>query len=136
MVKAWGVSQIGAQVGGFYYLQSDKDSLANFRYPSSDVYDVLSRARIRRIQSLTIQWDKASPTRYKAYRFCTTQTNQRLKLDSLMVQNDAIHYSNITGIKGVYRFKYNQFEKLPSDYLTSCVDHWGYYNGKAYKHAD
>ena len=53
-----------------------------------------------------------------------------------MVQNDAIHYSNITGIKGVYRFKYNQFEKLPSDYLTSCVDHWGYYNGKAYKHAD
>lgn len=136
MVKAWGVSQNGAQVGGFYYLQSDKDSLANFRYPSSDVYDVLSRARIRRIQSLTIQWDKASPTRYKAYRFCTTQTNQRLKLDSLMVQNDAIHYSNITGIKGVYRFKYNQFEKLPSDYLTSCVDHWGYYNGKAYKHAD
>ena len=25
---------------------------------------------------------------------------------------------------------------MPSDYLTSCVDHWGYYNGKAYKHAD
>lgn len=136
MVETWGISSSGAQVGGFYYLQNDKDSLAKFRYPSSDEYDILSRARIRRIHYLVIQWDKATPTRYMAYRFCMSQTNRRLKLDSLMVQNDAIHYSSSTGIKGVYRFKYNQFEKLPSDYLTSCVDHWGYYNGKAYKQAD
>ena len=137
MVDAWGISQNGAQVGGFYYLQNDKDSLADFRYPSSDVYNVLSRARIRKLQYLDIQWARDKCQNYKAYRFCMSQTsNRRLRLDSLMVQNDAVHYSITTGINGVYRFKYNQFEKLPEDYLTSCVDHWGYYNGKAYKLAD
>lgn len=137
MVDAWGISQNGALVGGFYYLQNNKDSLADFRYPSSDDYDVLSRARIRKLKYLDIQWAKDKTQNYKAYRFCMSQTsNRRLRLDSLMVQNDAVHYSITTGINGIYRFKYNQFEKLPEDYLTSCVDHWGYYNGNAYKQAD
>lgn len=137
MVDAWGISQNGALVGGFYYLQNNKDSLADFRYPSSDDYDVLSRARIRKLKYLDIQWARDKTQNYKAYRFCMSQTsNRRLRLDSLMVQNDAVHYSITTGINGIYRFKYNQFEKLPEDYLTSCVDHWGYYNGNAYKQAD
>lgn len=137
MVDAWGISQNGALVGGFYYLQNNKDSLADFRYPSSDDYDVLSRARIRKLKYLDIQWARDKAQNYKAYRFCMSQTsNRRLRLDSLMVQNDAVHYSITTGINGIYRFKYNQFEKLPEDYLTSCVDHWGYYNGNAYKQAD
>lgn len=137
MVDAWGISQNGALVGGFYYLQNNKDSLADFRYPSSDDFDVLSRARIRKLKYLDIQWARDKAQNYKAYRFCMSQTsNRRLRLDSLMVQNDAVHYSITKGINGIYRFKYNQFEKLPEDYLTSCVDHWGYYNGNAYKQAD
>lgn len=137
MVEDWGIPQTGANVGGFYYLQSNNDSLAKFRYPSSDDYDVLSRAKIRKIQYLVIQWDKSEPRSYIAYRFCSTETaNKRLRLDSIMIQDNAIHYSTTTGIKGVYKFKYNQFEKLPSDYLTTCVDHWGYYNGRAYKHSN
>ena len=136
MVPGWDVSLGKDPMGAFYYLDTDKDSLAKFRYPSSDRFDVFSRARIRKLSCLSIESLKSKPDDYIGYRFCTSETNNRLRLDSLMVQNSAIHYSGSTGIKCVYRFKYNKFEELPGDYLTRCVDHWGYYNGKAYSNLD
>lgn len=137
MVDGWKIPQYGNPIGGFYYLQSKKDSLPKFRYPSADDMDVLSRARIRKLNYVAIQYTKGRPCEYIGYRFCTTATaNRRLRLDSLMVQNSAIHYSNTTGIKGVYRFCYDRFDKIPSDYLTTCVDHWGFYNGRPYKQSD
>lgn len=136
MVSAWKVPTYGSPIGAFYYLQSKKDSLADFRYPSSDDMDVLSRARIKQLNYICVRCDKSKPQRYIGYRFCMNDHGSRLRLDSVMVQDDAVHYSSTTGIKGVYRFKYNRFDELPSDYLTSCVDHWGYYNGKPYKRAD
>ena len=136
MVSAWKVPTYGSPIGAFYYLQSKKDSLPDFRYPSSDDMDVLSRARIKQLNYICVRCDKSKPQRYIGYRFCMNDHGSRLRLDSVMVQDDAVHYSSTTGIKGVYRFKYNRFDELPSDYLTSCVDHWGYYNGKPYKRAD
>lgn len=55
--------------------------------------------------------------------------NIRLHLRSVEIQNS-------NGIvDGEYKFKYNHFEKLPTigghcDYLTTCSDCWGYYNGE------
>lgn len=31
-----------------------------------------------------------------------------------------------------YDFSYNNYDKLPVDYLTRAIDHWGYYNGTEY----
>lgn len=127
----------GDPIGAFYYLQSDdNDSLKAWRFPSSNSVDILSRTRIRKLNSVCIQWDKSNPSSYIGYRFCMSDKGNRLKLDSLMIQNNAVYYSNTLNVNGVYRFKYNQFDKLPNDYLTTCVDHWGYYNGKAYKTSD
>lgn len=52
----------------------------------------------------------------------------RLHLTSVEIKN-----SN-GALDGKYKFKYNQFEKLPTigghcDYLTTNSDYWGYYNG-------
>ncbi len=54
--------------------------------------------------------------------------NIRLHLNSIEIHdcNDAID--------GMYRFRYNQFERLPTigghcDYLSPSSDDWGYYNG-------
>lgn len=121
-------------IGAFYYLQSnDNDSLKAWRYPSPDDMDILSRSRIRKLNYVSIESNKSAPNNYIGYRFCMSDKGNRLKLDSIMIQNDAIHYSSTTGIKGVYRFNYIQFDKLPCDYLTTSVDHWGYYNGRPYK---
>lgn len=136
MVGNWGMPQYGDPTGAFYYLQSNNDSLSQFRYPASNDEDVLNRSRLRKLYTMSIQFDKMKPMDYIGYRFCMTETNGRLRLDSLMVQDAAIHYSGQTGIKGIYRFKYNKFDELPSDYLTRCVDHWGYYNGRPYRNLD
>lgn len=135
MVNKWRIIQNGnADIkGGFYYLQNHNDSLPKFRYNSPNDFDVLSRARIRELRTIIIQCNKSKPARYIGYRFCMSDKGNRLKLDSLMIQNQAINYSSLTGIKGVYRFKYYKFDKLPNDYLTTSVDHWGYYNGRPYK---
>lgn len=31
-----------------------------------------------------------------------------------------------------YDFSYNDYSRLPSDYLSRAIDHWGYYNGTEY----
>lgn len=138
MVSGWRYpeSSMGLPTGAFYYLQSDdNDSLKDWRYPSSDVLNILSRSRIRKLNYITIDCNKIIPTKnnYIGFRFCMSDSGNRLKLDSLMIQDNSVHYSSKTGVNGVFRFKYNQFDKLPSDYLTTEVDHWGYYNGNPYK---
>ena len=123
-------------INAFYYLQNDNDSVSKFRYTpqKENKYDLLRYSRVRKLNSITIE--SYSPgdnsPQYLGYRFYFNYINRRMRLDSIMIQNDAIHYSDKAGIKGIYRFKYNQFDKLPSDYLTTATDHWGYYNGIPY----
>lgn len=144
MVPAWGPSGNGSDgysLGAFYYVNGSgneakdaNDSIVKFRYTPSkeDKFDVLSYARIRKLNYITIHSPKAKKKDYIGYKFCMKCVNSRLRLDSLMIQDEAIHYSSTTGIKSVYRFRYHEFEKLPGDYLTTAVDHWGYYNGNPY----
>lgn len=56
--------------------------------------------------------------------------------DSIRLHLRSVEIQNGNGvIDGEYKFKYNQFEKLPTigghcDYLTTSSDCWGYYNGE------
>lgn len=55
--------------------------------------------------------------------------------DSIRLHLRSVEIQDSNGvIDGEYKFKYNQFEKLPTiaghcDYLTTSSDYWGYYNG-------
>lgn len=140
-----GLPGSGYQSGGFYYLSpggdcsgAALDSINKYRFVPKDVTslqskddpNVLRYSRFRKLSVIVIEGAKGKT--YRGYRFCYSKVNRRLRLDSIMVQDDAINYTSSTGVLGVYKFKYNQFEKLPSDYLTTAVDHWGYYNGNPY----
>lgn len=139
-VPDWGRTSYGTYLwGAFYYVNGSenasadaKDSIAKFRYnpKNIDQNNVLGYSRIRRLERISITTPVMHS--YIGFRFHMSYSNRRLRLDSLQIQNDAINYSPKTGTKGMYRFKYDEFEKLPSDYLTTEADHWGYYNGKPY----
>lgn len=137
MVPAWGKNQNGGySEGAFYYLQSDDAGLSKFRFNSqkNNKLDILSFTRLRRLQSIAISAgiNTYGPSYALGYRFYYGYVNNRMFLDSIQIQNDAIHYSSLTGNIGFYRFKYQDKDKLPASYLTTAIDHWGYYNGKAY----
>ena len=144
MVSSWGpYSGTGTyHLGAFYYLHGDEegsspDSISRFRYnrPSEDRFNLLSYARIKKLNNVVISATENKLSEYIGFRFCMSYVNNRLKLDSLMVQDHSVHYSDKTGVKGVYRFTYNNFENLPNDYLTTKEDHWGFYNGVSYYQA-
>lgn len=133
---------------GFYYLQEDDDSLYKFRHnpPSffnKGIYrpsgiekeireDLLSYSRLERLSSIVIQPVAKEKVISKiAFRLCTSIVNKRLCLDSVLIQDNEGIMPH--GVKNAYRFKYNEFERLPADYLTTAVDHWGYYNGRPYE---
>lgn len=137
MVPAWGKNQNGGYgEGAFYYLQSDDAGLSKFRFNSqkNNKLDILSFTRLRRLQSIAISAgiNTYGPSYALGYRFYYGYVNNRMFLDSIQIQNDAIHYSSLTGNIGFYRFKYQDKDKLPASYLTTAIDHWGYYNGNAY----
>lgn len=50
--------------------------------------------------------------------------SNRMHLSSLIFEDSPAKYG--------YEFTYNQFDKIPTDYLTKEFDYYGYYNGSAY----
>ena len=125
MVSSWGpYSGTGTyHLGAFYYLHGDEEGSS----PND--------CAIKKLNNVVISATENKLSEYIGFRFCMSYVNNRLKLDSLMVQDHAVHYSDKTGVKGVYRFTYNNFENLPNDYLTTKEDHWGFYNGVSYYQA-
>lgn len=137
MVSDWGpTSGGGYREGAFYYLQSDDSGLSQYRYSpvNENKLDILRYARIRRLNFVTIGSAINTYGTYatKGYRFHYGYANDRMYLDSLQIKQGAIYDSNATATIGWYRFKYQGKEKLPKSYLTTAIDHWGYYNGNAY----
>lgn len=136
MVYNFGMTNGSYREGAFYYLQSDDAGLSQYRYtPQNDnKKDILSHARLRKLNKIAISSAvRISDLTYTlGYRFMYGYTNNRMFLDSLQIQDDAINYSQKMGSVGFYRFNYIDKEKLPASYLTTAIDHWGYYNGKAY----
>lgn len=141
MVPEWGTLNGAYSEGAFYYLQSDDKGLSEYRYSPKEENkrDILRYARIRRLNSISISSGVhiPSPPAYTlGFRFRYSYINNRMFLDSIQIQNDAIHYSASTGNMGSYHFEYQYRNCLSESYLTTAIDHWGYYNGKAYQIPD
>ena len=58
-------------------------------------------------------------------------TENRLHLVGIKTYNPMCFHP--FALRDEYKFKYNHYDSIPSDYLTTAVDHWGYYNGNAYR---
>ena len=139
-VPVWRPTSYGTYpLGAFYYVNGTEsiderpnDSIAKFRYnpKNPDQLNILSYTRLRQLKTISITTPKGHD--FIGFRFHHSYVQNRLRLDSLQIQDGAINYTPLTGTKGMYRFEYDDFESLPSDYLTAQADHWGYFNGKPY----
>lgn len=113
----------------FYYLMATGDSLLRFRYQNKNVekinYDLLGCARLKKLDYITVNAGNE-----RCYHLNHRFIQKRLCLDGISLMKGS--GTDQHGIIFEYKFKYNDFDKLPSDYLTTAVDHWGFYNGKEY----
>ena len=112
-----------------YYLQtSDNDSIAKYQYPCTEAektYNPLSAARLKVLKSINIG-RTGSPLTLKTIGF-TYSYDSRMHLTDVRFLNG--HGSNSIGR---YSFHYKNYDLLPTDYLSTEADHWGYYNASAY----
>lgn len=126
--------------GAFFYLQTTDVELAKFKFKPQEEnrFDFMRYARTRQLNKIVIATNPTLKMNSKissatlGYRFHFSYPKNRMMLDSVSIQNTAINYTNTVGIKGRYRFSYNDTARLEPDYVTKAIDHWGYYNGREY----
>ena len=106
-----------------YYLQTSKPEPAQFQYPVTDyekMNDPLLATRLSFLSNITIKKDQSFG---KVYQLNYNHT-PRTHLASVSFRG-----FSTDEITGTYSMDYDNFENLPTDYLTESVDHWGFYNG-------
>lgn len=108
----------------FYYLQTDNTMVTPYQYnPTSHdkLTDPLKATCLRELHSITKRTTSASSFE-STIHFQYTST-PKLHLTGLIFRN------GIMAVDHKYNFKYNHYELLPVDYLTTAIDHWGYFRG-------
>ena len=134
LVRGWNSESGQSSIGAFYYLQTTDATLSKYKFKPAkdDPCDIFRYARSKKLYYVVMS-SKASDNgkNAKGYRFYYGY-NGRMHLDSIRVQDYPVFYTGSIGVHGSYRFKYDNFDNVPSDYLTTAYDHWGYYNGKEY----
>lgn len=126
-------------MGAFHYLQSDDAGLSAYRYnpPNPNICDVLSFSRLRKLDRIYVMTDPAiydgADKSTMAYVFHYGYSG-RMHFDSLKIYDRTLLTFNNGNrvMDGTYRFFYENYDSIPSDYLTKAYDHWGYYNGRPY----
>ena len=103
----------------YYYLQSNKWSSFQANPTVNKYDDPLSSMDIALLKSINIK----SPSYILRSYALHYDYNSRIHLDSVNIYTD-----NDKKI-GAYSLKYNNYNLLPKDYLTTEFDYWGYYNG-------
>ena len=112
----------------FYYLCANfNPSLQEYRYENGIAKDILGHTRLRKLDYIEIETDTCKK---HCFVFKHSYPCHRLRLDGL--EWHAGGYASSEDIIGKYAFEYDRFEDLPSDYLTTKTDHWGFYNGINY----
>ena len=120
----------------FFYLSDEASnldpSLAQFIYNPENIpsTDLLGRTRLRKLENAVFKIDSDTVENHRGigYQF-KYKYNGRMHLDQIIIKDyDDIHSLNEEeGEIGRYRFGYDHFGEIDSDYLTDA-DHWGYYS--------
>lgn len=112
----------------FYYLQCDRSDVKPYQYDANrgdKKVTPLSSTCIRKLDEIQLCYIDSQ------------YVNRRIKLSySLDSRMHLVKYSycDMWGKEGYsYELEYNNYNYLPKDYLSTAVDHWGYYTGTAYR---
>jgi len=95
---------------------------------SQHPHDVLALTRTKQLNSIYLyntKSDERLDTRIFRFKYNTDES--RMHLNEFCICNSG------SAVLQSYKFRYNQYDQLPHDYLTRAVDHWGYYNGTPYQ---
>lgn len=109
----------------FYFLQTNDSSITPYQYNSTSsakLTDPLASTCLRRLSE--IRKIKKSTGTFQRTVLLNSSYTPRHHLTGLSFRNQQM----ATEYK--YIFTYDNFDLLPSDYLTLGVDHWGYYRGE------
>lgn len=114
----------------FYYLQTDDTDVTPYQYAgygnANKNYYPLESTCLRKLTRIHTTSSPGS----RNYSF--EYTSPRLFMTKIKMMDTRIHYAQSEAVISEYRFKYNHLDSLPTDYLTTATDHWGYYNGSPY----
>lgn len=110
----------------FYYLQTDNSTITPYQYnPSSrdKLTDPLKATCLRKLNSISKM--SASGSLYENTISFQFNDTPKLHLTGLIFRDGHM----VSDHK--YDFTYNNYDLIPADYLTTAIDHWGYYRGSS-----
>lgn len=110
----------------FYYAQTSNSGIQQYQasYPSVNKHlDPLSSMELDLLKDIT-------STDGVSYSF-GYDYDSRIHLDELTIHEggNSPLLPGLSDSYGKYRFVYNDYTGVPSDYMTERTDYWGYYNG-------
>ena len=135
--KGLGVDEAFIPDGTFYYLQTD-DYQAKSHQRGGYVYTTITDQRdddplvtmgLKYLDSISV---RRGPGGNVSIYELDYNTSNRLHLTGMRMYDTRPLSDTSIGFMGEYKFKYNHYENIPSNYLTTAIDHWGYYNGNPY----
>jgi hypothetical protein len=109
----------------FYYLQSNIVEVAAYQYNSSSsekLNNPLATTRLRQLDGINFYCIAGSQTAIGPHYTFEFDLSNRMHLTKINVKNTS--GTN----EGTYQMNY--YPGLTADYISTAVDHWGYYNGQ------
>lgn len=113
----------------FYYLQTDNEKITKYQYPcrnQENLLKPLKAACLKELKEIRIGYVN-SPTMRVIDLSYSNSSRMHLKSIRFFNSNKSISYAK-------YDLNYKNYEYLPTDYLSTATDHWGFYNASPYGH--
>jgi len=118
----------------YYYLQTNDEFIKKYQYnPDRDLWDKkhnpLKSMNLYNLGEIDIYKDNCQADGFY-WSFSYENENRNMLKEIRQTGYNTKYGVNDAG--ELYEFEYYDYSKIPKDYLTSAVDHYGYYNGNEY----
>lgn len=115
----------------YYYLQSNDESAKKYQhFPNRDSWDKkhypLKSVNLYNLSSISIYREHVQTDGFFWTFFYENENRNMLKKITQTGYNTKY---GVNDEGDLYEFEYYDYSSLPNDYLSSAVDHYGYYNG-------